>query len=310
MKIGILFPVILISLIFVIPILVAVYVYRDAGKRGMNAVLWMLIAFLTPSLLGFIIYLLVRNNYSDLTCPNCNTRVEESFIVCPNCRTQLRPTCSYCAAPIQTGWNACPHCGQPLSEHSGTTTSPVRAKDKTLWKILLAVLIIPIALILLIIVAFSAFKLNTSTSSYSAGFSAIPVEEYLDNCEYRWALEDLLAFRRGDNTYYVVEIYNYMSSAKPMAIYDDSSSQNTHTYLIYIPGARGYIDHTLELEDKGLFSDDYDLNLDIICDGTGEEMLFEFTYQSDRDPVDFILSCNGKQGSIRWFNFKDFILEN
>ena len=36
---------------------IGVYVYRDARNRGLNAVLWTLIALLAPSLVGFIIYL-------------------------------------------------------------------------------------------------------------------------------------------------------------------------------------------------------------------------------------------------------------
>ena len=43
-----------------VPILIGVYVYRDARRRGMNAVLWTLIAVAAPALIGFIIYLLVR----------------------------------------------------------------------------------------------------------------------------------------------------------------------------------------------------------------------------------------------------------
>lgn len=51
-----------------IPVLIGVYVYRDAKRRNMNALLWTLIAILAPSLIGFIIYLFVRGNYDDLQC--------------------------------------------------------------------------------------------------------------------------------------------------------------------------------------------------------------------------------------------------
>jgi len=76
MRISILFFLIIIPLVFCIPVLLGIYVYRDAAKHGMNPVLWTLITILTPSLLGLIIYLLVRNNYSDLTCPNCGAMVQ------------------------------------------------------------------------------------------------------------------------------------------------------------------------------------------------------------------------------------------
>jgi len=45
--------------IFVIWILLAVWVYKDAKKRGENAVLWLLVVLLT-GIIGLIIYLLVR----------------------------------------------------------------------------------------------------------------------------------------------------------------------------------------------------------------------------------------------------------
>ena len=53
---------IFLSAVLIVPILIGVYVYRDAKRRGMNALVWTLIALFAPSLIGFIIYLLVRNS--------------------------------------------------------------------------------------------------------------------------------------------------------------------------------------------------------------------------------------------------------
>lgn len=47
--------VIYLAALICIPVLVGVYVYRDANSRGMNAALWTLIAILAPALIGFII---------------------------------------------------------------------------------------------------------------------------------------------------------------------------------------------------------------------------------------------------------------
>ena len=79
-------------MVLVLPVLVAVYVYRDAKRRKMNAALWTLIAILAPSLIGFIIYLLVRGNYSNLKCPRCGTGVTEQYVVCPKCGVKLFDT--------------------------------------------------------------------------------------------------------------------------------------------------------------------------------------------------------------------------
>ncbi len=47
--------------VFIVAILICVWVYRDAQKRGMNATLWLIIVLLT-SILGLIIYLIVRKD--------------------------------------------------------------------------------------------------------------------------------------------------------------------------------------------------------------------------------------------------------
>ncbi len=57
-----LFGMILIILIifYVIAILIAIWVYKDAKRRDMNAVMWLLIVLLTGCV-GCIIYLVVRD---------------------------------------------------------------------------------------------------------------------------------------------------------------------------------------------------------------------------------------------------------
>lgn len=58
-----LIPVALIAA-FGIPILIGVFVYRDASKReDCAAWLWALVAALAPSFVGVIIYLIIRNDY-------------------------------------------------------------------------------------------------------------------------------------------------------------------------------------------------------------------------------------------------------
>lgn len=118
MAVNIVALIIIIPLVFGIPILIGLYVYRDSAKRGMNAPLWTLIAMCGPSLLGLIIYLLARrkNTYTELTCPNCSTRIDESLVICPTCRTLLRQSCTVCGTLLQQGWNVCPRCGTDVPE--------------------------------------------------------------------------------------------------------------------------------------------------------------------------------------------------
>ena len=96
-----------ISIFTFLPILVGVYVYRDAKRRNMNAPLWTIIAILAPSLIGFIIYLLVRGNYSNLKCPRCDATVTEQYVVCPKCGAKLKPSCPNCST-CRTGLDGMP----------------------------------------------------------------------------------------------------------------------------------------------------------------------------------------------------------
>ncbi len=54
--------------LLVIAILLAVWVYRDAEKRGMGGVLW-LIVVLIAGILGLIIYLIVRRSHPVMAAP-------------------------------------------------------------------------------------------------------------------------------------------------------------------------------------------------------------------------------------------------
>lgn len=156
-----------------IPILIGAYVYRDARNRGMNAAAWTLIAVLTPVLVGFIIYLLVRGSYSDIQCPNCGTAVTEQYISCPGCGTKLRASCPGCSSPVETGWKVCPRCACPLPEHYDDISLPVEKKDKVLGKILIIVILIPVLLLALMVFSFSAYS-TSSTGGTSASVENVP----------------------------------------------------------------------------------------------------------------------------------------
>lgn len=105
---------IIIPFFICVPLILGIYVYRDAKSRGMNPLLWAFIAALAPSLLGLIIYLLVRGGYSNWKCPRCGGAVDETFLVCPQCGGKLKASCPNCGGAIEAGWKVCPRCAQPL----------------------------------------------------------------------------------------------------------------------------------------------------------------------------------------------------
>ncbi|HEV7486891.1 MAG TPA: PLDc N-terminal domain-containing protein [Thermoanaerobaculia bacterium] len=52
-------PELMVVLALAVWIALLVWVYRDASRRGMNAVLWVIVVFFLH-LLGFIVYLIAR----------------------------------------------------------------------------------------------------------------------------------------------------------------------------------------------------------------------------------------------------------
>lgn len=205
------------AILIVVPILVGVYVFRDASRRGMNAALWTLIAVLVPILVGFIIYLLVRGNYPDLKCPQCGTPVRESYVSCPQCGARLKASCPSCSAPVEPDWKVCPRCASPLSQDLSNIQTPARKKDRGLGVVLAVVILVPLALLLFSLFSFTAL----APSSGGGGVTTLFVDEYLamtDNPEIKAWLENC---GDDDNTAYVLR---------------HQISDTDLEYLIYMPG--------------------------------------------------------------------------
>ena len=115
----------ILSLAFlVIWIVVIVWVYRDAERRGMNGVLWALLV-LIGNIIGLLIYLIVRSDIvpasqrspSTQTCPECNQKIGEGYAFCPHCGKRLQGgVCPACGKPVEPNWKVCASCGEKLSK--------------------------------------------------------------------------------------------------------------------------------------------------------------------------------------------------
>lgn len=208
-----------------IAVAIGIYVYRDAKRRGMNPVLWALVASLAPSLIGFIIYLIVRGNYSDLECPKCQTLVKEEYTRCPKCGAKLSPSCPNCAFPIEPDWKVCPKCANVLPEPSPDVVVPVKRKDKALGKILAVVILLPILLIALI-VGMTAFP-EQGVYDGSGGTCV----DYVEAAQY---LKEL------DNAE-LTDWYNNCKDGSAVHVMKDESFAATGNekkvrYLVFMPG--------------------------------------------------------------------------
>jgi len=87
-----------------------VFVYRDAKSRGMEPLLWALVAVLVPYFVGVIIYLIVRQQ-ALAPCPSCGQRVTAGAVYCPACGKPMRMVCPSCKAAVPAGARFCPACG-------------------------------------------------------------------------------------------------------------------------------------------------------------------------------------------------------
>jgi Double zinc ribbon len=108
---------------------VLLWVYRDAEKRGMNGILWLLLV-LIGNVIGLLIYAIVRSETpirrraenggtapaapAAATCPGCGKTLAPGYAFCPYCGKNLKTTCPACGKPVEPDWKACPACGAPV----------------------------------------------------------------------------------------------------------------------------------------------------------------------------------------------------
>jgi RNA polymerase subunit RPABC4/transcription elongation factor Spt4 len=97
------------------------YIARDAKRRNMSPVLWVLVSLFVPYLIGVILYFVVREPLP-FKCPQCGRAVNAQFNFCPACQFNLQPNCPQCRRAIHSGDRFCPHCGFALQSDSPAPT--------------------------------------------------------------------------------------------------------------------------------------------------------------------------------------------
>lgn len=210
----------------ILPVTVGVYVWRDAGRRGMNRLLWTVLAIFFPGMVGFLIYLLVRSGYSDLHCPQCGTKVQKDFALCPGCGARFKAACPGCGAPVEPQWKLCPQCGTTLPEDRGTLCTPVQPKDKNLWKVLLVAILLPLVLFVMMgMVAVST--MNSSVSSLAS--STMTVNEAKAEIETKETI-DWLNEQLAQNSD-TAAVLHWQGSAEADVTLSKSG------YLVYLPNS-------------------------------------------------------------------------
>lgn len=273
---------IVLSLIIIIPFIIGIYVYRDANRRGMNAILWALVAAAAPGLMGIIIYLLVRGSYSDLRCQNCDSPVKEQFVVCPKCGTKLRASCLNCATPVEADWKVCPKCTQPLTEVQADVRRPVRAKDRAIWNVLVIVIIIPIILISILILSMSV--------SFSGGGTScreVTTREYFE--EMNREVDGNISEKVNewlDNTDIT------QTGAYALRYEHSTDTGKEHYFLIYVPSVGGKQVQSGIGQSSSIFGTTLTLNL---SGSSGESTLFNIICSSADEVPNLKVTIDGKK---------------
>ena len=98
------------------------YVWGDARRRGMNHVMWTLLALFIPSAVGLILYFILRDPVP-VPCPSCAAPARKGHAYCASCGTAVRAACPHCRQPVEAGWRNCASCGQAL-QAAGAAGAP------------------------------------------------------------------------------------------------------------------------------------------------------------------------------------------
>ncbi len=121
-------------------ILLALWVFLDAHRKGQNGLLWGLLVFFT-SIIGLLVYLIVGNQIDrpvwngappgtsppppppppsyaasppGHACAECGRALRVDYRVCPYCGARQPVTCPGCLAVVEDDWRVCPHCARSL----------------------------------------------------------------------------------------------------------------------------------------------------------------------------------------------------
>jgi hypothetical protein len=102
-------------LLLVVSVLIGigVAVYHDAKQRGMEPLLWALVAALVPYFLGLIAFLIVRHPVQSY-CAACGQSFAAADIYCKNCGQAVQTRCPSCGRPAETSTRFCSGCGTQL----------------------------------------------------------------------------------------------------------------------------------------------------------------------------------------------------
>ncbi|MBE6759947.1 MAG: zinc ribbon domain-containing protein [Ruminococcaceae bacterium] len=255
-------------LLLIIPVVMGIYIYRDAKKRGMNAPLWTLLGVLAPGFIGLIIYLIVRGDHPDLQCPACSKPVSADFSVCPYCGAMLKEKCAQCGYTLECGWVVCASCGTEIPEDQRRAAVHSKGGNGLKW-LLGLIIVVPLTLMVLLFAAtclYTAGNAGCSLEFHQITKSAIyesqtEILDWISDCD-----------AKGDGTYALRTDYSMgAESVTNLLVYrNDGYSEVSTSY-----GGGGWFASPELLID--FYVPDYESDLDYTL------VAFEFMANNDKD---------------------------
>lgn len=161
----------------------------------------------------------------------------------------------------------CPKCTYPLPEYQTDIHAPVHAKDKSLWKILIVVLLIPVLLIAIMVLGLFA-----SFSGGSCSMGEISIEEYR---------EEHASPTIRDNVMQWLDSLDLESEQAYALRYDHETDTGTeYFFLLYVPGAGNQTDSSFG-QSSSIFGTTFEIELE----RTGSSgSFFCLTSSADKEP--------------------------
>lgn len=75
----------------VLMLVLGIWTYRDAKRRGLDAGLWTAIVLLVPNLIGLLLYFLIGRRQAMVLCPHCGGKVPKASRYCMDCGKEIDP---------------------------------------------------------------------------------------------------------------------------------------------------------------------------------------------------------------------------
>lgn len=173
--------VILTVLSFVMTVFLSIWVYKDAKKRGIDPLMWVLLTALLPYCIGAMVYMSERDKKKLYLCPRCGKELKDENAVCPSCLLQVKKQCPTCGSACGPQWRNCSSCGNEMPQTDDIYPLLIPKKTHKVRNILLLILA---NFILASGIYASAFTMSLLTEIEAGGFEFDYGEEYGEEENY------------------------------------------------------------------------------------------------------------------------------